>query len=47
MNFIEIDYVHLLDKGKIIKNGNAALATQIESQGFAAFLKEQIWDKLV
>lgn len=42
LNFIEIDYVHLLDKGKIIKNGNAALATQIESQGFAAFLKEQI-----
>jgi len=42
LNFIDINQVHLLDKGKIMANGDASLAKQIESQGFAAFLKEQI-----
>lgn len=40
LNFLEIDRVHLLSKGKIVKEGNASLVSQIESKGFAAFLKE-------
>lgn len=42
LNFIDIDRVHLLDKGKMVRTGSASLIEQIESKGFAAFLKEQI-----
>ncbi len=40
LNFLEIDRVHLLSKGKIIKEGDVSLVAQIESKGFANFLKE-------
>lgn len=40
LNFLEIDHVHLLSKGKIVKDGDGSLVKQIEAKGFAAFLKE-------
>jgi Fe-S cluster assembly ATP-binding protein len=42
LNYLNIDYVHILDKGKIVKNGDASLATQIGNKGFATFLKEEL-----
>lgn len=39
LNFLEIDKVYLLSKGKIIKSANANLATEIESKGFSSFSK--------
>ncbi len=40
LNFLEIDHVHLLSKGKIVQNGDGSLVKEIEAKGFAAFLKE-------
>jgi Fe-S cluster assembly ATP-binding protein len=40
LNFLDIDHVHLLSKGKIVKDGDGSLVKQIEAEGFAAFLKE-------
>lgn len=40
LNFLDIDRVHLLSKGKIVKDGDGSLVKQIEAKGFAAFLKE-------
>lgn len=39
LNFVNIDRVHLLEKGKIIKTGSADLVAEIEAKGFANFLK--------
>lgn len=39
LKFIDIDYVHLLNKGTLIKSGEPVLAKQIEEKGFAAFLQ--------
>ncbi len=38
LNHIEPDYVHILAKGKLVKSGSKALAEQLESEGFSAFL---------
>jgi Fe-S cluster assembly ATP-binding protein len=35
LQFLEIDQVHLLKEGRIIKTGDAKLVAQIEEQGFA------------
>lgn len=40
LNFLSVDHVHLLSKGKIVKDGDGSLVKQIEAKGFAAFLKE-------
>ena len=40
LKFLEIDFVHLLSSGKIIKEGDASLVTDIENKGFASFLKK-------
>lgn len=34
LNYIIPDYVHVLDKGKIVKSGNKELALKIESKGY-------------
>jgi Fe-S cluster assembly ATP-binding protein len=39
LNFLEIDRVHLLSKGKIIKSANAELVKEIEDKGFTSFSK--------
>lgn len=39
LSFLDIDRVHILSKGKIIKTGCADLVTEIEKKGFANFLK--------
>jgi len=39
LSFLNIDVVHLLSKGKIIKTGSNDLVTEIEEKGFANFLK--------
>ena len=39
LQFLEIDKVHLLSKGKIIKDGNASLVKEIEDKGFSSFAK--------
>lgn len=39
LNFVNIDRVHLLEKGKIIKTGTASLVAEIEDKGFANFFK--------
>lgn len=39
LSFLNIDVVHLLSKGKIVKTGSNDLVTEIEEKGFANFLK--------
>lgn len=39
LNFLNIDRVHILSKGQIIKTGSANLIKRIEEKGFANFLK--------
>lgn len=39
LKFLEIDKVHLLSKGKIVKNGGASLVEEIEKNGFAELSK--------
>jgi len=39
LSFLNIDVVHILSKGKIIKTGTASLVTEIEKKGFTNFLK--------
>lgn len=39
LNFLNIDFVHVLNKGQIIKTGSADLIKKIEKKGFANFLK--------
>lgn len=39
LKFLEIDKVHLLSKGKIVKNGGANLVEEIEKNGFAELSK--------
>ena len=39
LSFLNIDVVHILSKGKIIKTGSADLVAEIEKKGFANFLK--------
>lgn len=39
LSFLNIDRVHILSKGQIIKTGSVALVTEIEKEGFANFLK--------
>ena len=34
INYIKPNYVHILDKGKIVKTGDASLADKIEKEGF-------------
>ena len=36
---LDVDYVHILVNGKIIKTGNKELATQIEKEGYSEYLK--------
>lgn len=39
LSFLDIDRVHILSKGQIIKTGCADLVKEIEKKGFANFLK--------
>lgn len=39
LSFLDIDQVHILSKGQIIKTGSADLVAEIEKKGFANFLK--------
>ena len=34
LDYIKPDFVHVLNKGKIIKSGDKALALELESQGY-------------
>lgn len=38
LKYVHPDYVHILVAGKIVKTGKAALAKQIEDQGYSRFL---------
>jgi Fe-S cluster assembly ATP-binding protein len=35
LNYIQPDFVHILSEGRIIRSGDASLATQIEAEGYA------------
>ena len=37
---LDVDYVHILYDGKIIKTGDASLANTIEEKGYAEFINE-------
>ena len=37
---LDVDYVHILYDGKIIKTGDASLATTIEEKGYTEFINE-------
>jgi Fe-S cluster assembly ATP-binding protein len=37
LHFLQIDRVHLLQAGRLVRSGDAALAAQIEAQGFKQF----------
>ena len=36
---LDVDYVHILVNGKIIKTGTSELARQIEKEGYSEYLK--------
>lgn len=38
---INIDYVHILVNGKIVKTGDSSLANKIEKEGYAEYIKEK------
>lgn len=40
LDYIKPDFVHVLSEGKIVRSGDASLAHELESQGYA-WLKEQ------
>jgi Fe-S cluster assembly ATP-binding protein len=37
---LEVDYVHILVNGKIIKSGDSSLAKEIEKNGYSKYLKD-------
>lgn len=37
LNYIDADKVHIMQNGKIVKEGNKSLADELEKQGFAPF----------
>lgn len=39
---INVDYVHVLVDGKIVKSGNGDMAKQIEAEGYESFKKEVV-----
>lgn len=39
LSYLEVDKVHLLSKGKIVKEGGQELVDEIEKQGFAKFIE--------
>lgn len=39
LQFLEIDKVHLLSQGRMIRNGDASLVKEIENKGFSSFSK--------
>ncbi|UAJ65281.1 Fe-S cluster assembly ATPase SufC [Candidatus Schneideria nysicola] len=41
LDYIQPDHVHVLYKGKIIKSGNADLATQLEEKGYGWIIDDQ------
>ena len=40
LDYIKPDFVHVMLDGKIIKTGDASLATTIEEKGYAEFINE-------
>lgn len=42
LEFLKVDYVHILVDGKIVKTGNADLAKAIENDGYKKWQKEDI-----
>lgn len=42
LEFLKVDYVHILVDGKIVKTGNADLAKTIENDGYKKWQKEDI-----
>lgn len=42
LEFLKVDYVHILVDGKIVKTGNADLAKTIENDGYKTWQKEDI-----
>ena len=40
LDYIVPDRVHVLSDGRIVKSGDAALAHELEAQGYAAFVGE-------
>lgn len=39
---INVDYVHILVDGKIVKTGDSSLAEEIEKEGYAKYIEEKI-----
>jgi len=39
LNFVEPDFVHIMNDGKIIKSGGKELAHKLEEKGYEAFIK--------
>ncbi len=46
LDYIKPDFVHVLSDGKIVKSGDATLAHELESQGYAWLQKEPAKDEL-
>ena len=40
-NFVELDFVHVLYQGKIIKSGDFSLAKKLEEQGYGWLIDQQ------
>ena len=40
LHSLKVDYVHILVDGKIVKTGDATLATEIEQEGYSKYKSE-------
>jgi len=41
LNYVEPDYIHIFANGHIVKSGNKNLATELEQNGYAEYVKEK------
>jgi Fe-S cluster assembly ATP-binding protein len=40
LNYIEPDYIHVVDGGRVIKTGDKSLALELESRGYDWLIEE-------
>ena len=40
LHSLDVDYVHILVNGKIVKTGDASLAKEIEDEGYSKYRSE-------
>ena len=36
LDYLEVDYVHIMKKGKVVKTGGPELARELETDGYAS-----------